>query len=374
MTKFLVSAALVAALALAATAQATTAQACTSFVLTSGDGSPIYGRTNEFGIDVKSGVSLIPAGYTYIAKTGATSPMSWTAKHNVIAMNVFGDGDLVVDGMNESGMAGGLLWFPGLAEYAESRADSGDGEMAPGDFLYWALSNFKMVDEVKKAVETGDVSVIGVKLDALGFVPPVHWELHDKGGNSIVIEPVGGQLKVFDNSTTVMTNAPGFEWHLNNLRNYMNLSPVNKGSVEAFGKTINQTGQGSGWLGLPGDPTPPSRFIRAASFVASVEAGDTADDALHAVRHVLNNFDIPFGYIRSSPVLKVPVPGKDAASEYTQWSVMADMKNGVYYVRSYDAMSYNSISFDDFSDGSTEIMTYALPGRPVIVPLKDLQK
>ncbi|GGB41630.1 choloylglycine hydrolase [Roseibium aquae] len=347
------------------------AQACTSFVLTAGDGSPVYGRTMEFGIETRSGVSLIPKGYTYAAQTGADAPMSWTAKHNVIAMNAFDDPTLVSDGMNEAGMAGGILYFPGFADYAESSAETADREMAPGDFLYWALANFETVDQVKKAVEAGEVVVVGVKLEALGAVPPFHYTLHDKDGNSIVIEPVDGGLKVFDNPTQIMTNSPGFEWHLTNLRNFVNLSPVNKDSAQALEKTVNSFGQGSGWLGLPGDPTPPSRFIRAASFVASVKTGDTAEDALRATAHVLNNFDIPVGWIQPGAAQQ---GGEDSADDYTQWSVMADMKNGAYYVRSHDAMAFNSISFGDFQDGATEIVSYTLPERPAFVPLSSLQQ
>ncbi len=191
-----------------------------------------------------------------------------------------------------------------------------------------------------------------------------------KTGNSIVVEPVEGELKVFDNPTGIMTNSPGFEWHITNLRNYVNLSPVNKDSAEALEETVNSFGQGSGWLGLPGDPTPPSRFIRAASFVASVKTGETADDALRATKHVLNNFDIPAGWIQPGAAQQ---GGEDSADDYTQWSVMADIKNGSYYVRSHDAMAFSSVSFEDFDAGNKEIISYKLPERPPFVPLKDLQ-
>ena len=340
--------------------------ACTSFILTSADGSPIYGRTMEFGVETKSGVSLIPAGYTFTANTGAAAPMSWAAKHNVIAMNAFDDVTLVADGMNDAGLAGGILYFPGFADYSETLPETAATEIAPGDFLYWALSNFETVDQVRKAVEAGDVTVIGVELEALGGVPPFHYTLHDQAGNSIVIEPVGGGLKVYDNPTTVMTNSPGFDWHMSNLRNYVNLSPVNKDSTVALEKAIESFGQGSGWLGLPGDPTPPSRFIRATGFVASVDAGQTAQDALAASQHVLNNFDIPYGWIRPGSAQQ---GNEKDPNDYTQWSVMADIKNGAYYVRSQDAMTFNTIGFDAFQDGATEIVTYSLPEESVYLPL-----
>jgi choloylglycine hydrolase len=339
-------------------------------VLKSGDGSPIYGRTMEFGIETKSGVSLIPAGFRYSAGTGASAPMRWTAKHNVIAMSAFDDPELVSDGMNDAGLAGGILYFPGYADYAESSAETKNTEIAPGDFLYWALANFETVEDVKQAVGAGEVTVVGVKLEALGAVPPFHYTLHDKDGNSIVIEPVDGELKVFDNPTSIMTNSPGFEWHITNLRNYVNLSPINKDSAKALEKTVNSFGQGSGWLGLPGDPTPPSRFIRAASFVASVKTGETADDALRATKHVLNNFDIPVGWIQPGAAQQ---GSEDSADDYTQWSVMADIKNGSYYVRSHDAMAFSSVSFEDFEEGNKEIVSYNLPERPAFIPLKTQQ-
>ena len=341
-------------------------EACTSFILTAADGSPVYGRTMEFGIETKSGVSLIPAGYTFTATTGASAPMSWTAKHNVIAMNAFEIDTLVTDGLNDVGLAGGILYFPGFAEYPAMSEETAEIEIAPGDFLYWALSNFETVDEVREAVQAGSVKVVGVKLEALGDVPPFHYTLHDKTGKSIVIEPVGGELKVYDNPTTVMTNSPGFEWHLTNLRNYVNLSPVNKDNTIALEKAIESFGQGSGWLGLPGDPTPPSRFIRATGFVASVDAGETAQDAVNMTQHVLNNFDLPFGWIRPGSAQQ---GHGDDSSDYTQWSVMADIKNGTYYVRSQEAMTFSSIGFDSFESGSAEIVTYSLPEEAVYLPL-----
>jgi len=359
-----------ACIALAVFSLPSGSDACTSFVLTSADGSSIYGRTMEFGVETKSGVSLIPAGFKYEASTGVSSPMVWTAKHNVIAMNAFEDEALVADGMNQAGLAGGILYFPGFAEYAETSSGSNTSEIAPGDFLYWALSNFETVDEVRHAIEAGDVSVVGVKLEALGAIPPFHYTLHDKSGGSIVVEPVGGELKVYENATSIMTNSPGFEWHMANLRNYVNLSPVNKDNTEALEVAIESFGQGSGWLGLPGDPTPPSRFIRAMSFVSSVDAGETARDALNATQHILNNFDIPYGWVQPGSAQQ---SSGETANDYTQWSVMADLTNGSYFVRSHDALTYHSLGFAEFSADMENIVTYSLPEGPEYEPLNKQQ-
>ena len=105
-----------------------------------------------------------------------------------------------------------------------------------------------------------------------GFPPepqPVHVVVYDKTGASIVIEPLDGKLKVYDNPLGVITNSPTFDWHMINVRNYVALNPRNVPPVTINGTTFRNMGQGSGMLGLPGDFTPPSRFVRASVFSAT---------------------------------------------------------------------------------------------------------
>jgi hypothetical protein len=91
-----------------------------------------------------------------------------------------------------------------------------------------------------------------------------------------VIEPLNKGLKIYDNPLGVVTNAPTFDWHMTNLRNYINLSATNVPAVDMGGITLAQFGQGSGLRGLPGDFTPPSRFVRAVAFSQSAFPSDTA--------------------------------------------------------------------------------------------------
>src|SRR5690606_6140997 len=118
-------------------------------------------------------------------------------------------------------------------------------------------------------------------------------------GAAIVIEPVEGQLAVYDNPLGVITHSPSFAWHMTNLRNYIALSPRNVPPIEVDGEMLAQLGQGSGMLGLPGDFTPPSRFVRAAVFSASAVPAQTAAEGVPQVFHILNNFDIPIGVARA---------------------------------------------------------------------------
>ena len=304
----------------------------------------------EFGFKLDSSVIVIPRQYGLSAtgvdgKTG--SGMSWKSKYAAVGLNAF-DMPVLTDGMNEKGLTGGILYFPDYVGYADPKTANPDGAIAPWDFLTWALTNFETVAEVKAGLK--GISIIGVKEPTMGIVPPFHYTLHDATGASLVIEPVDGTLKVYDNPLGVMTNSPEFSWHLTNLKNYVKLSPENAPPLKVDGETISSFGQGSGLLGIPGDPTPPSRFLRALGYTLSVKPVASGIDSVRLAEHVANNFDIPVGWIRSGDAEdKSPL-------EYTQWSTVADMKNARYYVKSYDDQVLRGIDLMSFDLDAKKIV------------------
>lgn len=316
------------------------AQACTSFLIRAADGSPVYGRTMEFGFPLHSQAIVIPRQFT-LAATGADGKSSWNWKtrYAAIGLDTFGQ-PVLSDGMNEKGLAGGILYFPGYAGYADAAAADPAHAMAPWDFLTWALTNFATVAEVKAAL--AGVTIIGVTEPTLGVTPPFHYTLHDASGASLVVEPVGGKLQVYDNPLGVLTNSPTFDWHMTNLRNYVKLSPVNAEPLKISGETISSFGQGSGLLGIPGDPTPPSRFVRALGFALSAKPQPDAAQTVRVAEHILNNFDIPLGFIQ-------PDAGDKATPlEFTQWTSIGDLVGRRYYVKTYDNPLLRRIDFSAF--------------------------
>lgn len=341
------------------------ANACTSFVLTTTDEKHMYGRTMEFGQLLPTKIGMIPRGYKYQSVIDGNPGYSWTGSVAVIGARVF-SGTTMVDGINEYGLTGGILYFPGFAGYKNPAKSASDRtqELSQIDFLTWVLSNFKTVEEVKANLDK--ISLVGTYNDTIKVIPPVHYTLHDAAGFSIVIEPVDGELKVYDNPYTVLTNSPSFEWHVQNIRNYINLSPYNIGTTEILGQELSPFGQGSGLLGVPGDPTSPSRFIRAIGFISTIDAAELNKDRLVTTEHVLNNFDIPKGFVR--PAIS-PVQQEDEDSDYTQWSVIADLEEKLYYIKTYENQTLFKISFDDFDVSGTEMKLVDLPGPAPSVPL-----
>lgn len=318
--------ALIAAFALATTPSL----ACTNIALKAKDGTVVRARTMEFAAALHSNIAVIPAG----TSMQGTLPdggkgISYTTKYDMLGADAVGY-PLIVDGMNEKGLSIGLLYFPGFAEYAKATPQNAAHAMAPHEFGNWVLGNFASVDEVRAGLR--DVAIVPTPAPVLNQVQPLHYIVADGSGKAIVIEPVAGELKVYDNPLGAMTNAPGFDWHLTNLRNYVNLSVTGVPPVDLGGTEYAQLGQGAGLHGLPGDFTPPSRFVRAVAFSQAEYPAATAEQAVLKGFHIMNQFDIPFGTVREKG--KEP-GGKEPLAELTQWTTVSDMANLRFYFRTY---------------------------------------
>ena len=135
-----------------------------------------------------------------------------------------------------------------------------------------------------------------------GAVAGALFFIQDRSGKSIVIEPVGGTLKVHDAPLGIMTNAPTYDWHMTNLQNYVNLSVKDVEGAKIGPVALAAFGSGSGLHGMPGDFTPPSRFVRAAIYSQSAAPNGTAEDAVLSAFHILNQFDIPKGSVQNSAI------------------------------------------------------------------------
>jgi choloylglycine hydrolase len=166
-------------------------------------------------------------------------------------------------------------------------------------------------------------------------IPPLHLSIHDAKGKSLVVEFLEGKMHLFDNPVGVLTNAPEFPWHLTNLRNYISLSAMNKGAVTIDGTTLEPTGQGNGLLGIPGDWTPPSRFVKTAFVKQALKTPKDSRAATLAAIHLLNAVDIPYGTIRAE---------QGGHSDYTQWIVVKDLKNKKLHYRTYGDQNIHEVA------------------------------
>ena len=215
----------------------------------------------------------------------------------------------MVEGVNETGLAAGLFFFPGYGEYAAYDEKHNDKTLCDMQFVSWVLSQFSSIDQVKEAIQKIDVVTLSSKIG------DVHWRIVEPSGRMVVMEIVGGTPNFYDNNLGVLTNAPGFQWHMTNLNNYLNLEPGSAANnTIKTGITLQPLGHGSGMLGLPGDFTSPSRFVRATFFQTTAPVWATGFDSVVQAFHILNNFDIPVG----SQHAKADIPkGLPSATQVT---------------------------------------------------------
>ncbi|MBX7066668.1 MAG: choloylglycine hydrolase family protein [Parachlamydiales bacterium] len=295
--------------------------ACTDFVVQAKDGTFVNGRSLEFGLDLKSTIRAFPRGQKVASQAPGKMPgLSWISKYGYLGVNALGL-NFSFDGMNEAGLSFGYLWLPGITEYPTAQDPKKALDFT--DFCAWVLGNFATVAEVKEALK--NVSIWGHSVPPLGMAP-VHAAIHDAKGNNLVVEFVGGEMQVYDNPISILTNSPSFDWQSANLQNYLGLSPYNPNPVTFKGVTLSPGGQGGGFLGIPGDFSPPSRFVKMFTFLRFVSQPAVNSDAVNLAEHMLNSVDIPMGTIRD--------PDKETG-DYTQWIVIKDLTNKSFYFRSY---------------------------------------
>ena len=308
---------------------ASLSQACTSLRVKTTDGGIFYARTMEFPTSPKAVVAVFPRG-TAMRGTlpdGKDGGLAWTVKYGFVGMRDYAP-PIVSDGMNEKGLVVGMLLFPGFAGYQPFEQALAAKTIANFDVANWMLASFASVDEVREGLKGVRVCDAPLPLPGAGSLP-LHYVVHDAKGGCIVVEYTDGQLKVYDNPLGVMTNSPPFDWMLINLANYVNLSATGVPKLDLAGFSIHQTGQGSGMLGLPGDFSPPHRFVRMVALTQASLPVTGPDAGTALAMTLIDSVDIPMGAVREA------TPHGDNY-DVTIWSVVGDTQRLRYYFRTYD--------------------------------------
>ena len=286
------------------------ADACTGISLAALDGSQVVARTVEWAATpMQCGYVVAPRGHSHQSYTP-------TGENGLKYKSVYGYVGIyteyepfVVEGVNETGLSAGLFFFPQYGDYAPYDSAHNSRTLCDMQFVSWVLSQFSSIDQVKEALEKIDLVTLNHKIGA------VHWRIAEPDGRMVVLEVVGGVPHFYENTLGVLTNAPGFEWHMTNLNNYVNLEPGSAPDNKLkSGVTLKSLGHGSGMLGLPGDFTPPSRFVRAAFYQATSPVWSNGFETVLQAFHILNNFDIPIG----SQHAEADIPkGMPSATQFT---------------------------------------------------------
>ena len=293
----------------------------------------------EFGYPMKSEFVAFARGTEFVATAPeGQAGLRWRAKYGFAGLNQQAVPTALVDGMNEQGLVVGLLYMPRFAKFESPTKSQYEKTLSPWEVSNFLLSSSASVKEARRAIESVFVAAVATP-GFSGFVVPLHYFVADKSGACIVIEYIDGKRIIYDNPVGVLTNSPSFGWHLSNLSNYVGLSASNADDLKLGRFTVKGFGQGSGLLGLPGDYTPPSRFVRAAFFSQLAQKPAKGSDAVNLGFHILNTFDIFEGIIHEP----APAKGQEEFADITQWVVAYDQTNRLFYYRGYDGLKIKMI-------------------------------
>ncbi|WP_221932923.1 choloylglycine hydrolase family protein [Thalassotalea sp. PS06] len=334
-------------------------QACTGITLHSEDGAAIPGRTMEFSFDIQSQISIIPAGTeieTLITEKKYKG-FKYKSKYGFVGLNGMKE-PVIVDGLNEKGLYFGAHYFTGQAKFSKLTDENASSAINSAELGSWLLANFATVKEVKKVIPK--TTVVESYIEAIKGNVPVHYRLIDASGESIVIEYTEDGLSLYDNDINAFTNSPRYSWHMTNLVNYLGLTPVNRPAKEINGKLFAPFGEGTGLVGMPGDYSGPSRFVRAAVFANTAIPSKTAEDGVFHAFHILNAFDIPKGAIRSEE-------GEEVAMDYTIWTSVADTKNLIYYIKTYDSQRLEKIDLAEALQNISKVTNLPLDSKYQVI-------
>ena len=203
------------------------ALACTAFQLKSNDGAQIYFRSMEFGYPFNSKMLIVPRGTDYTGTAPGGKPgKKWAVKYGYVGLNVDVLPTAVADGQNEKGLAIGMLYLPGYAQYQDPAAAPADKTLGSWEVPNYLLANCATVDEAVAALKN-DVYVAQQEFVPFKEVLPVHWWIGDASGKVVVVEYVDCKLNVYDAPLGTLTNSPPYDWQTINVGNYVDLSPVN---------------------------------------------------------------------------------------------------------------------------------------------------
>ena len=346
--------------------------ACTGITVRTEDNKIIQGRTIEYGEgNLNSKLIISPRGREYQSLTpeGKFQGHKWKGKYGFVGASLIND-LFIGEGINEAGLNAGLFYFPHYGSLAKFEKKSEKKSIVDMQFVSWILSNFSTVDELKK--ELKNIKVVNIALDENGNpLPTAHWRVGDANGGNIVIEIVNnGEVKIHENKVGVISNSPDYDWHVKNLNNYVNAYAGNAENYKVNGQKLFSFGEGTGALGLPGDITPPSRFVRAFYFLSTIKPIENSKEGVSEAFHILNNFDIPIG-VEYSKEHKQYIP-KDLPSA-TQWTAISSLNDREFYYKTmynsqirkvdlkkidFSKVEYQAIPLDEKSEENIQELTF----------------
>lgn len=294
----------------------------------------VFGRTLELGMKLDHKILFVPKNSVGFIQTNKESLDS---KYSTLGTGFF-DIASFGDGINEMGLVASSNFLPGYATFSKDPVE-GKINLITSDAFDYLLTRCKDVSEVRK--EAKKLILLENGRTEKETSTSNHFFFMDAEGNKLVLEPKEGVLTAYENPYGVLTNAPEFPWHATNLKNYLHLKAENVEETIFNEATVSKLGEGSGMMGLPGDFTPPSRFVRSAYFVSHTPKDLEREAAIIQVFRILSQADIPTGAI---------VDPREGHRDETLYTGVMDTGRNAYYIKCHDNINIQSFYLADYKN------------------------
>ena len=312
---------------------------CTGVRFSDGSQNMYFGRNLDWSVGYGQKVVITPRGYKYkSAFLGEMANSPALIGMGIVAENV----PLYFDCANEHGLAIAGLNFPGYADYAKDAVD-GKINVAAYEFPLWVALNFTSVDEVEKVLP--EVTIVAKPINDQYPVSELHWLIGD-AKRSIVVEYTASGMEIFKNDVDILTNQPGYGWHKENLRNYMNLFPQMPKEVKWDKAKMTAFGSGSLMRGLPGDYYSPSRFVRVAYLNTHYPVQTDEASNVSRLFHTLTGVAMIDGAAAMA----------DGKFEKTVYTGGYSTATQTYYYSTYEDPAIKSVAMKDYKLDSAELI------------------
>lgn len=299
---------------------------CTCITFTAAD--HYFGRNLDLDHSYHESVAVMPRRYPLSFRNGK----KFETHAAMIGMAfVLRDYPLYYDGVNEYGLAMAGLNFPDNCFFPKQEtAAPGSDIVAPFEFIPWILGQCHDLAEVRTLLDR--IVLADIPYSPQLPINPLHWMIADKTG-SLVVEPLKDGLHVYENPVGVMTNNPPFDYQLLHLAEFRNVTPEERASSFADNVQLPRYCAGMGGIGLPGDLSSPSRFVKAAFTKANSVCEKEENAAVSQFFHILGSVEMQRGSVRMP----------DGGNDITIYSSCMNQDTGTYYYRTYDNFQISAV-------------------------------
>ena len=299
------------------------------------------GRTLDYEFSYGEKIAIMPRNYPLQYRHGPKN----IEHYAMIGMaHVLDEYPLYYDAVNEKGLAIAGLNFVGNAHYNELQQEKDN--IAQFEFIPWILSQCATTKEARKLIEK--INLLNISFSAQLPLAQLHWIISDSE-ESITVEAVKEGIKIYDNPVGVLTNNPPFNYQMFNLNNYMQLAVENRSNTFSENLELNQYSRGMGGMGLPGDLSSQSRFVRVAFVKMNSLSGDSEDESVSQFFHILGSVDQQRGCCKL---------GEDKY-EITLYTSCCNTDKGIYYYNTYGNHQISAVDMHKEDLDGEKLYTYA---------------